>query len=370
MSDRVDKLGCSRLHEGDWLRRVDPTQPIETWRRGAQIAVLAAASAAGVAIALLALEAVLALALRADARDLGIDLWTKARREYYMRFERHILQYLPECAEFDPTLAYRLKPGRCRFHNREYDVEIVVNSAGLRDREEALDRPRIVVTGDSFAVGWGVAQEETLSAVLAGLTGEKTLNAAQPSYGTAREMLLLRKLDLSAAHTLVIQYCENDFIENARFLKRNGQLSTMAPDEYQATVEQHLGDTRYYPGKHLRHLLPLFWWAARGGDPTDYVRDCTIEAPTFVRVLDRAGLRAGPLRVIAFEAMYAAGQTSCFSRELAKLAGPGARLPRWIAELRVIEPALDASDYYPLDEHLKASGYRKIARAIAGAMAD
>src|SRR5262249_12395432 len=137
------------------------------------------------------------------------------------------------------------------------------------------------------------------------------------------------------------------------------------------------GDGRAAPRRHA--LLPgqapaapaaalLVGGARRRSDRLR--SDCTIEAPTFVRVLDRAGLRAGPLRVIAFEAMYAAGQTSCFSRELAKLAGPGARLPRWIAELRVIEPALDASDYYPLDEHLKASGYRKIARAIAGAMAD
>ena len=372
MSGRVDKIGSPRRDERGRLRRIEPTNPgdAHTWGRGAKVAILATASAVGLAIALLALEGALALALRADPRA-GPDLWKKMRREYYMRFERHILQYLPECAEFDPQLAYRLKPGHCRFRNREYDVEIVVNSAGMRDREEALDRPRIVVTGDSFAVGWGVAQEETLSAVLAELTGEKTLDAAQPSYGTAREMLLLRSVDLSAAHTLVVQYCENDFIENARFLKGHGRLATMAPEKYRATVEDHLAATRYYPGKHLRHLLPFAWWAARGGDPTDYVRDCTIEAPAFVRVLDRAGLR-GPLRVIAFEAIYTVEQSSCFSRELAKLAGSGAGLPAWVSELRVIDPAsfLTASDYYPLDEHLNASGYRKIARAIADAIAD
>lgn len=325
------------------------------------------ASALGLAVALLALEGAIALALRADARALAPDFWKKARREHYMRFERHILQYLPECAEFDPQLAYRLKPGHCRFRNREYDHEIVVNSAGMRDREEALDRPRIVVTGDSFAVGWGVAQGETLAAVLAELTGEKTLNAAQPSYGTAREMLLLRRVDLSAAHALVIQYCENDFIENARFVRRRGRLPTMGPGEYWATVEDHLADTRYYPGAHLRRLLPLVWRAARGSDPPDYVRDCTIEAPVFVRVLDRARLRGGPLRVIVFEAMYSVDDRSCFGRELQKLVASGARLPAWVSELQVIDPTafLTASDYYPLDEHLNASGYRKIARAIA-----
>src|SRR5262249_39758267 len=189
------------------LRRVDATNPRDssTWGRGAQAAILATASVLGLAAVLLALEGALALALRADPRWPAPDLWKKARREYYMRFERHIVQYLPEGAEFDPHLAYRLKPGRCRFTNREYDHEIPVDSAGMRDREDALVRPRIVVTGDSFAMGWGVAQDETLAARLAALTGEKTLNAAEPSYGTAREVLLLRHVDLSAAHALVIQ---------------------------------------------------------------------------------------------------------------------------------------------------------------------
>src|SRR5262249_56726141 len=132
------------------------------------------------------------------------------------------------------------------------------------------------------AMGWGVAQGETLAAQLAGITGEKTLDAAEPSYGTAREMLLLRQVDLSAAHTLVIQYCENDFIENARFVQRHGQLETMGRAEYEATVADHLAATRYFPGKHVRHLLPLLWWAARGGDPPGYVRDCAVGAPAVV----------------------------------------------------------------------------------------
>lgn len=352
------------------LRRAGHTQSgdANTWGRATQVAILVTASVVGLAAALLALEGAIALALRADPGASGPGLWRQVRREYYMRFERHIVQYLPECAEYDPQLAYRLKPGRCRFRNREYDHEIVVNSAGMRDREEALAAPRIVVTGDSFAMGWGVAQAETVAAVLGELTGEATLNAAEPSYGTAREMLLLRQVDLSAAHTLVIQYCENDFIENARFAKRGGHLPTMGPAEYRAAVAEHLAATHYRPGKHVQRLLPLWWGLWRRGDgPPDYVRDCAIEAPVFLNVLQRAGLRGGPLRVLVFEAMYTADQRSCFGRELAKLAAERAYLPAWISELRVIDPtpSLTASDYYPVDEHLNARGYRKIARTIA-----
>ena len=329
--------------------------------------ILAGATLAGVLVIFIALELALALLLRSGA-DLGSDVWKRARREYYMRYERHIVQYLPECAEYDADLAYRLKPGRCRFHNREFDHEMVVNSAGMRDSEDALAAPRIVVTGDSFAMGWGVAQAETVAAVLGELRGEKTLNAAEPSYGTAREMLLLREVDLSAAHTLVIQYCENDFIENARFVKARGSLATMSSGEYEATVAEHLAATRYWPGKHVRHVLPLLVWAGRGGDgPPDYVRDCKVEALVFSNLLRRFELRAQPLRVIVFEAFYTPEQHSCFGAELARLAGDRAMLPAWAAELHVADPVplLDAADYYPLDEHLNASGYRKIAQTIA-----
>ena len=103
------------------------------------MAILATASLIGVALALISLEALLALALRGDLRT--PEIWRKARREYYMGFERHILQFLPECARFDPQLGYRLKPGHCRFQNPEYDHDMFVNPAGLRDREEAsIDR--------------------------------------------------------------------------------------------------------------------------------------------------------------------------------------------------------------------------------------
>lgn len=350
-----------------------PTTDPKTWSLAAQISLLATAALIGLLVVLLSLEGSIALMLRSDpVGAFGSDVWKRARREYYMRIERHVLQYLPECARYDPELSYRLKPGRCRFHNREFDHEIVVNSAGMRDREEALVAPEIVVTGDSFAMGWGVAQSEMVSTVLGELTGEKTLAAAEPSYGTAREMLLLRHVDLSAAHTLVIQYCDNDFIENARFVLAGGRLKTMGPDEYESTVADHLATARYWPGKHLRYFVPLLWRSLRGDDfASDWVRYCPFEARIFLGVLRRASLRDRPLRVVVFEATYTAADRSCFGAELTALARDRAQLPSWVSELQVVEPTsfLTESDYYPLDEHLNASGYRKIAGAIAELLA-
>jgi lysophospholipase L1-like esterase len=243
----------------------------------------------------------------------------------------------------------------------------------MRDREAALEAPRIVVTGDSFAMGWGVAQSEMLSAVLGQLTGEKTLAAAEPSYGTVRELMLLREVDLSAAHTLVIQYCENDFIENARFVRAGGRLETMTREKYEATVADHLATARYWPGKHFRHFVPLLWRSVRGDDfASGWVRHCDVEAGVFANVLRRIALRDRPLRVVVFEAMYTPALRSCFGTELEAIARDRAKLPPWASGVDVIDTTtfLTESDYYRLDDHLNANGHRKIARVIADLLAN
>jgi hypothetical protein len=77
-----------------------PTTDPKTWSLAAQISLLATAALIGLVAVLLSLEGAIALMLRSDAAS-GSDVWKRARREYYMRIERHVLQYLPECARFD-----------------------------------------------------------------------------------------------------------------------------------------------------------------------------------------------------------------------------------------------------------------------------
>ena len=62
-------------------------------------------------------------------------------RQYYYSSDMKMAQYLPECARYDEDLSYTLRPGTCRFKNREFDVELRINSAGLRDDESSLARP-------------------------------------------------------------------------------------------------------------------------------------------------------------------------------------------------------------------------------------
>src|SRR3954447_9642508 len=135
-------------------------------------------------------------------------------QQVYRHFNRALIQFNPECARYDPDVTYTLKPPGCTFGNLEFDNTYSVNHAGLRDSEENLVAPDVIVIGDSHAMGWGVNQDQSFPRVLAQRTGLKVLNAAVSSYATVREMRMLDRLDSSHLKVLVIQYADNDQPEN------------------------------------------------------------------------------------------------------------------------------------------------------------
>src|SRR5688572_20115164 len=131
-------------------------------------------------------------------------------RKYCNAWDRNIIQFNPAYARYDSLLYYTLRPGTFVFSNREYQVTFDVNSAGLRDSEHALDHPRVISLGDSFAMGWGVEQDQTYAAGVAAKTGLRVLNAGISSYGTAREIALLKRLQTDSVRFLVFQYCRSE----------------------------------------------------------------------------------------------------------------------------------------------------------------
>jgi hypothetical protein len=139
-------------------------------------------------------------------------LRTSARELYLL--DRNYLQIDPAAIRWDAELGYTLRPGEFRFSNTEFSTSYRVNSLGPRDDEASLHQPEVVVLGDSFAMGWGVEQNETFAQVLERLTGLRVLNAGVSSYGTVRELRMLARVDTSATSWVVIQFCNNDFFEN------------------------------------------------------------------------------------------------------------------------------------------------------------
>ncbi len=298
----------------------------------------------------------------------NLDVWHRAQAAYYTPFDRNIIQFNPECAEYDSELTYRLKPGSCRFGNREFNNTYRINRIGTRDSNDALQAPEVVFTGDSFAMGWGVEQDQVMSAVLGDLTGLRILNTAMSSYGTARQMLGLKRVDLSKTTTLVIQYCDNDYIENQSFVQNAGTLPIMKRERYEAKAARHLENTRYYPGKYIQLFTPMLWRAWKKGEtswrPTK--RRCDDEAGTFLDVLDLAPLSGRPLRVVVLEIVRKKILDGCFADALRRKLD-GRKLAPWIERVDLIDipTFLEVSHYYALDHHLTAAGHRKVAEEIA-----
>jgi len=127
----------------------------------------------------------------------------------------------------DRERAFRLAPGfRGTEVSHEFRVPIAINSRGLRDREITPAKPpgtvRILVVGDSFTYGSGVASEETYPKRLERLLAEhagprvEVINAGVPGYGTVHEAAFLRAQGWGyEPDVLVLQmFPDNDLDDN------------------------------------------------------------------------------------------------------------------------------------------------------------
>jgi hypothetical protein len=289
-------------------------------------------------------------------------------QEVYRHFSRSLIQFDPHCARYDPGLAYTLKPGTCTFENKEFRNTFHINRLGLRDDEASLDGPDVIVLGDSYVMGWGVGQDQTLVRVLARKSGLKVLNAGISSYGTAREMKLLDRLDWSRLKTLIIQYADNDLPENRTFREHGGSLPIMSEAEYQNIVRHYAQQLSYYPGKYI---FRLFMKLSRLEEPEpDQLKMDPVapaeEAELFLDVLEHGShtpLEA--IQVIVFEAGEQIRPPRPFIAALDEVRRRAGR-PAFVQRLIPLDvaPLLTPDDFYILDDHLRAHGHEVIGEAL------
>lgn len=296
-----------------------------------------------------------------------------AERVFEQRF-CPVWQADPMCAQFDPVLVYVPRPGIAHFRGVEFDTQITMTPEGLRQQPGSVDadqRGPIVLTGDSFAMGWGVNDHETYSAVLARRFQQPTLNAGVSSYGTARELLRLQRLGLlRRARMLVIQFCPNDAAENRQFLAgRSGpRKPEMVWDAIQSGRGNATADVSY--GGVLGALLGIvrnsveqntLWRRstefARGdlAPPTSESRHRRGLADDFLSVLDRfPELADKPIIVIELKLFH---EVSNFLPRLGELA-------RDRPNLHVLPVNLSREDFYRFDNHLRPVGHEKVAEQL------
>jgi lysophospholipase L1-like esterase len=132
--------------------------------------------------------AAIAIAFSVGAVELGLRVFSP---QVYR--QPHVWQH-------DAEIGWAHRPGsHGRLVQPEFDVEVRINAEGLRGPDRPAAKPpgtyRLLVLGDSFAEGWGVAEEQTFAARLEALLGARlghpveVMNLGVAGYGSDQALL-------------------------------------------------------------------------------------------------------------------------------------------------------------------------------------
>jgi lysophospholipase L1-like esterase len=134
----------------------------------------------------------------------------------------------PTMNRFDPEMGWTKSPSTSlRRHTSEFDVTLETNSRGLREDESVgYEKPaettRILLLGDSFALGYTVDHPDTISQLLQRELRDQgrsvqVVNAGTEGYSTDQEVLwLAREGRRYAPDVVVLQMYENDIFWNGQ----------------------------------------------------------------------------------------------------------------------------------------------------------
>src|SRR5262245_46921433 len=301
-------------------------------------------------------------------------------KEYYYEEDQAFIQYLPDCSKYDDELTYTLRPGSCRFIGREFDTVVTANSLGVRDDENSLRSPKIIVLGDSVAMGWGVNDEDTFAHSIEKGTGSTVLNLAVSSYGTVREFKIAQRVDITRLETIIVQYSSNDFDENQKFFELGNTLPISSEKHYETSQREHLKQVGYYVGKHVTWILKQLYYSTKRSilkklglvsNSVPANGSYRSEEPFYFFYALKAGfenlvqkqqLKPGSIVVLLLGLPWSAD----LSRQLlARLGRPEA-----VAAFLTVDWPPDQDSSYPLDLHLTAKGHAEMANRIIKVIRD
>jgi lysophospholipase L1-like esterase len=130
------------------------------------------------------------------AAAIMIEIFVRVVIDDGMQFDLEMWKYARDVKQVaaNPLIGHQHRPGS-RAHLM--GVDVAINSKGLRDREIPYQRTpgtlRILMLGDSFTEGWGVALEDTFAKRLERLyaargTAAEVINAGVGNYNTVMEV--------------------------------------------------------------------------------------------------------------------------------------------------------------------------------------
>jgi lysophospholipase L1-like esterase len=213
-------------------------------------------------------------------------------------------------------------------------------------------------------MGWGLPKAQAFPALVAAHLGRRVLAAGIPSYGTARELMLLQRLDRTDLRALVVQYCWNDVEENRSWRANGGRLPTTSRDGWEALVRAHADELRYWPGKYLAALVSVI--AARAqtktaqAAPPPAVRDA---ADDLLALLDYYAATIGSVPIVVVPLCELEQEMTAEIAARATAGVPGKVAAR-VSSVE-IATALEPHHFFPLDGHLNAAGHRLLADRLA-----
>jgi hypothetical protein len=117
---------------------------------------------------------------------------------------------------YDPELGWVNVPSTARADFYGPGRALHINAQGFRGTQDTPERAahRIVCSGDSFTLGYGVSDDETWCAELATLSpGLETVNMGQGGYGIDQAYLWYRRDGLALDHDLqILAFVHDDFV--------------------------------------------------------------------------------------------------------------------------------------------------------------
>jgi hypothetical protein len=295
--------------------------------------------------------------------------------EYMLNLARNIgsdmgsVQYFETGSRYDKELFYTFEPGTFTFQHIDFKNDYRINSKGARDDEQSLKNPEVIFIGDSFTTGLGVDQDETFASQVEKKLNRSTLNIGVPSYGTAREMLLLKRFNLDSCKYIVLQYCNNDDNENEAFVTNSFKLNKRGEKDYKSAQIYNELVLHYYPFRYTYSLFAkkILYLIADLSTRNVKTKGSPQKAPTeasanFFSILQKIQSDYRDKKIIVFELGLFSTEDS-FYKKVKKLVDDN--------NMKNVE-LLDTSKfincqncYYNLDFHITSKGHAILADSLA-----
>jgi hypothetical protein len=278
---------------------------------------------------------------------------------------RPLIQFEENCARYDSTLFYTLKPGNSNFASYEFDNQYHVNSVGFRDSESDLNYPEVLFLGDSFTMGWGIDQDKTFAQGFENQTKLKCLNSGISSYGTAREYFNFKKVKTDSLKLIVVQYHDTDLEENNYWVK-NKKLGDKTELEFENQVKNNTKVKKYYLFKHVKAAIIQFLTptpnidtnAPSSGLGSEYKRIPSFTKDFYEIVQQIRADYSGPIIFTYTGSFYTEPKVVEAFENYAE--------SNKINDVYFVNMGgkLTTEDYYFLDDHINAKGHEKIGNEL------